>query len=255
MAAVENKKKNREHSLQKLTSIPFDAKNQAQINSLKSYLSEFEFCVSQMYLYQAMSTGLTAWGGSWIVGFFLPIPDFAKYFLTAGLYLGISGYVLEQFSTNDFYDQLKEMKTLYNWCLKAGQLNYQPSKDNSDQLALPEIQRMIKLMAPLCPKEDLIAWPVEVSREREATSSIGYLFNTLSKLSKAPKSNEKEQSIRQLKLDIERDKFQLGVYDAFTQAMGYFATTEFRTLLTAKTSELVAQPLQNFKAKVSTLIM
>ncbi len=167
MAAMEAERKAKKQSMDALTSIPFDLKKVEHIQALHQYLAKFELSVNQMYIYQAMSTGLTAWCGSWVVGFFLPIPDFARYFLTVGLYLGVGGCLLESFSLTDFYEQLNEMKLIYNWCLKNGLSNYLCIIDNNEKLDYPDIQRMIKLMAPLCPKEDMIVWPVENNTDRK----------------------------------------------------------------------------------------
>lgn len=150
MAKVKEQREQRTQSLQQLTSSPFNLTNSDQQLALKKYINAFELNVNQMYLYQALGKGMTAWAGSWVVGRLLPIPDFVNYFLTAFLYVGVTSYMVEHFKMTDFFEQLEDMKALYNWCLKNNQNTYSGSIDNTQKLYSPEIQRLIKLLAPLC---------------------------------------------------------------------------------------------------------
>ncbi|HAU1181590.1 TPA: hypothetical protein JBI17_02330 [Legionella pneumophila] len=260
MAEVGVERANRKEALRVLTSSPFNLDNKEHTQALEKYIKQFELSVNQMYLYQAMSTALTAWGGSWIVGMFLPIPEFANHLLAACLYLGATGYILESFSMTDFYEQLEEMKVLYNWCLKNNKENYSTDIDNTNSLLYPDIQHMIKLMAPLCPTDFMIAWPKEVkTAETQSgilsnTLSIGYsivstpfsLFSTASK-----PSQDQVQRIKDLKVQVETRGLDLGVFAGFEQAIKYFATnSDFRDLLKAK----LTQPVNSVKSMLQTAI-
>ncbi|HAT7072250.1 TPA: hypothetical protein JAN90_05605 [Legionella pneumophila] len=260
MAEVGVERAKRKEALRVLTSSLFNLDNKEHTQALEKYIKQFELSVNQMYLYQTMSTALTAWGGSWIVGRFLPIPEFANHLLAACLYLGVSGYILESFSMTDFYEQLKEMKVLYNWCLKNNKENYSTDIDNTNNLLYPDIQRMIKLIAPLCSTDFMIAWPKEVkTTETQSgilsnTLSIGYsivsapfsLFSTASK-----PSQDQVQRIKDLKVQVETRGLDLGVFAGFEQAVKYFATnSDFRDLLKAK----LTQPVNSFKNLLQTTI-
>lgn len=260
MAEVEVERAKRKEALRVLTSSPFNLDKKEHTEALEKYIKQFELSVNQMYLYQAMGSALTAWGGSWIVGMFLPIPEFANHLLAACLYLGAAGYVLESFSMADFYEQLTEMKVLYNWCLKNGKDNYPSDFDNANNLLYPDIQRMIKLMAPLCSTEFMIAWPKEVKTTEAQT---GILSNTLSlgyyvvsapfsffSTSNKP-SQDQVQRVKELKVQVETKGLELGVFAGFEQAIKYFATNpDFRDLLKAK----LTQPVNSLKNILQTTI-
>lgn len=260
MAEVEVERAKRKEALRVLTSSPFNLDKKEHTEALEKYIKQFELSVNQMYLYQAMGSALTAWGGSWIVGMFLPIPEFANHLLAACLYLGAAGYILESFSMTDFGKQLKEMKVLYNWCLKNGKEKYSSDFDNTNNLLYPDIQRMIKLMAPLCSTEFMIAWPKEVKTEEAQTGllsntlSFGYyvvsapfsLFSTSNK-----PSQDQVQRVKELKVQVETKGLELGVFAGFEQAIKYFATNpDFRDLLKAK----LTQPVNSVKSMLQTTI-
>ena len=214
-----------------------------------------------MYLYHALSTGLTTWGGSWIVGFFLPIPEFAKTFLTASLYLGIGGYILETFSTTDFYEQLEEMKTIYNWVLKGNGANYSLNIDKANKkLENADIQRMIKCMANFCSTEFMIAWPNVVDSAEEQSGIVSTAFSwgysmvasPLSLFSSPAKPNPDQLArIREFRANVETRKFDVGVFAGFEQSIRYFFTNpDFKAILSAKVSE----PVQNLKNMIPAVL-
>lgn len=275
MSDIATERAKRSEKLRVLTSAPFNIENKEQTKALKNYIDNFELSANQMYLFQAMSSGLTTWGGSWLVGFFLPIPDFANYFLTAVLYFGVAGYILERFSMTDFFEQLAEMKTIYNWCLKDGHENYSVvGNDNLDKLANPDIQRMIQLMAPLCSTEFMLAWSKKVTEEEQkgglsTALSMGYtvvstgysvLSSPFSLFSPAKKSDTdlkdlkriRELRINDLKVKVETGGFELGVFNGLEQSIKYFATSpDFRELMTAK----IKQPVDVVKNMVPSTVL
>ncbi len=260
MAAVKKERELRVESLDKLTLTPFDLANSDQQLALKKYIDAFELSANQLYLYQAMGTGIKTWIGSWAVGRLLPIPDFVNYFLTAVLYFGVAGYMLERFSMTDFYEQLEEMKALYNWCLKNRHEICPASIDNTQKLYSPEIQRLIKLLAPLCDPEFMIAWPKEVVKTEEnggwsKTLTAGYsaLTATLSMFSRsAPQPTMDQHRLKELKISVETGGLNLGVFSGFEQAVRYFATsTDFRGMLASK----IQRPLEMVKQVVPAAIM
>lgn len=256
MAEVEAARAKRAEALRALTAAPFDLNNKTHAKALKEYTDQFELSVNEMYLYQALSTGLTAYGGSWLVGFFLPVPDFVNYFLTSFLYLGVAGMILERFSMTDFYEQLAEMKTVYNWCLSA------EVENSLDNLAYPDVQRMVKLMAPLCSTDFMQVWP-KITTQTEESSNM--FSNTLSwgyaavssaasffSSSSSKPSQDQLARIRELKVNVETRAFDVGIYTGLEQSIKYFATnTEFRTILRDK----ISQPIQSVKEYIPKAMM
>lgn len=261
MAEVAAARAKRAETLRKLTADPFDLNNKTHVKALKEYTDQFELSSNQMYLYQALSTGLKAYSGSWLVGFFLPIPEFANYFLTGFLYFGIAGLILERFSMTDFCEQLDEMRTVYNWCLKGGNANYSSDIDNTDNLAYPDTQRMVKLMAPLCSTDFMLAWPRVVAQTEESSGIVSNAFSwgysawtsASSFFSAAPKTNQDQlMRIRELKSNVETSSLDVGVFAGFERAIKYFVTdTEFRNIL----KEKLSQPIQSVKEYIPKAIM
>ncbi len=241
MTAVEKAKKERAEALKALTSKPFNLNDDEQQAALKKYINDFEYSANLMYLFQGMSTGLTAWGGSWLAGFLLPIPEFANYFLSMFLYCGAAGYILQNFSLADFHNQLDEMKVLYNWGLKKSQPEYDGATDNTATLTNPDIQRMIKLMAPLCSTEFMLAWKKITVTEETKTSIWSGVYNVYSLFS-SPKPNVDLNRLQDLKASVERRELDTGVYKGVEGAVRYFATdAHFRELLMAKVKQPVDQ--------------
>ncbi len=241
MTAVERAKKDRADALKALTSKPFNLNDEEQQAALKKYINDFEYNANLMYLFQGMSTGLTAWGGTWLAGFLLPIPEFANYFLSMFLYCGAAGYILQNFSLADFHNQLDEMKVIYNWCLKKNQPEYDGTTDNTVILSNPNIQRMIKLMAPLCPTEFMLVWK-KITAVEETKSSIWSGFSYAYSLFSSPKSDVDLNRLQDLKASVERRELDVGVYKGVEGAIRYFATdVHFRELLMAKVKQPVEQ--------------
>ncbi|EHL28984.1 hypothetical protein [Legionella drancourtii] len=235
MMEIANAKNERVSTLKNLIAQPFDVNNLEQLAKIKKYLNDFEFSANQMYLFQGMSTGIKAWGGSWLMGRILPIPDFASYFLTAFLYFGAAGYILQKFNTNDFHDQLEEMKTIYNWCLKGNKEVYDEA-NNNEKLNHPEIQRMIELLAPLCSTNFMCVWP-KVTDESGPTSGLGIVVNASQKLysrffSATPQPSDK---LKALQIKVENGELALNAFSGAEKAIHYFATDpNFRATLMAK---------------------
>lgn len=229
MMKIAEAKEQRAHALKNLTAQAFDASNAEQLATIKKYLNAFEFSANQMYLFQGMSTGIKAWGSSWIIGRILPIPDFANYFLTAFLYFGAAGYILQKFNANDFHDEVEEIKTIYNWCFKG-------NKEVNDKLNHPEIQRMIELLAPFCSTEFMCVWP-KVSNEQKPQSGLGIVVGATQKLysrffSPTPPLSDKLQA---LQAKVENGEFELNAFTGTEKAIRYFATDpNFRATLMAK---------------------
>ncbi len=260
MAQVKKQREQRKETLSAFISVPFELNDNNQQIILKKYIDAFELSINQMYLYQALGKGMSAWAGSWIIGRILPIPDFVNYFLTAFLYFGVTAYMLERFSMTDFYEQLEEMKIIYNWCLKNNQIEYSENIDNSQKLYSSEIQRLIKLLAPISDLEFMIAWPREITKEEESgtfskTISVGLnaLNSTLSLF--APKESQplpEQQRLKALKMAVETNNLNVGVYSGFEQALRYFASSSnFKTLL----ASTVEKPMEMIKQVVPNILL
>lgn len=244
MSAIKAARAKRSEAISALTSVPFSINNPDQLKELKSYINDFELHVNQMYLFRAMSTCAKAWGGSLIVKTAFPIPDFANYLLNNLLYIGIAGYILQSFSMTDFYEHVEETKQLYNWALKGNKEQYTSDLDNTEVLSNDDIKKLIKLMAPFCDTEFMIAWDRISMPAQQAhggwskTLNSGYtaLCATFSFLSQIPKpSTDAEYRIRQLKTDVEQRHLDLSVYNGADQAIKYFITAPtFKTLMASK---------------------
>lgn len=239
--------------LRVLTSKPFDPGNPEHTGTLKRYIDNFEFKANQMYLYQSLSAGFTDWKGVWLIGLFLPLPEFVKYFITQFFYVNLLGFALAKFSFTDFNNQLKEMKTLYNWSLKGGEDNYHSSINNAENLVNPDIQRMIKLIAPFCSTDFMIAW-TKITEDKEkplSTWQRGYnlVSSGLSWFSSA-KSIADENKINEMKRGVEIRNFDIGAIDGLEQSIKYFTTSiSFREIMAAK----IKQPLETIKQPLETI--
>ena len=262
MDEVAKQRENRKSKLESFIKNDFDLENKEQQLEFKKYIDSFELSVNQMYLYQGASYGLGVWGCSWGIGKVLPIPDFLNYFFVSSLYLGAAGYILGQFRTTDFFDQLQEMKAIYKWCFQAKQ------EDNPQKLLSTEVQRLIKLLAPLCDADFMIVWPRELPKVDEKnpwskTLSAGYLAlsATASIFFRSPaQSTIAGERLKQLKINVEKNELNLSAYSGFEQAIRYFATSpEFRTFITSKLQKpldivqqlLPGAVLEAFHAKLS----
>ncbi|CAM2876347.1 hypothetical protein [Legionella worsleiensis] len=251
MAALKVERDKQKERLNSLISGHFDINNAEQMRQLKGYIDDFEYNVNLMYVYQALSNGLKAWGSSCIIALFLPIPDFINPILSACLYFGIAGFILERYSVSDFGNQLIEMEKLYNWCLKNGNPKYDDHLDNTAKLLNPDIQKMIQLMAPLCPTEFMIAWPKETERAHESSHylssafSMGYslISSPFSLFSSASRPDGNQQiALRDLKISVETRSLDRSSYTGFKQAIDYFMTTmantDYKALLWSKWDDL-----------------
>lgn len=244
MSAIKAAREKRGEAISALTSVPFNIRNPDQLKVLNSYINDFELHVNQMYLFRAMSACAKAWGGSLIVKTALPIPDFANHLLNSLLYIGIAGYILQSFSMTDFYEHVNEMKQLYNWALKGNREQYTSDLDNTEGLANDDIKKLIKLIAPFCDTEFMIAWDRVSTPEQQTnggwskTLNSGYtaLCATFSFFAQTRKPNtDAEYRTRQLKIDVEQRHLDLSVYNGADQAIKYFATAPtYRTLMAAK---------------------
>ncbi len=245
MTAIDMEKAKRKEALRTLTSEPFDDTNQKHLDALTQYNDLFEYRSNQMYLFQGMNEGLKVFAGSWLLGRVLPIPDFLTYMLSFSLYLGAAGYVLEKFSMAEFHDELNEMKQLYNWCFKGGKKNYASNIDNTDKLGQPELQRLVKSIAPLCSIDFMLAWPRETAREEEVKSGWGNVLSlgvaaasSTWGLFANSKSSGNSNQIRELKKSVETGELKVGVFKGCEQAIRYFATSfDYKFMLRTKLNE------------------
>lgn len=241
MNTVQLQRKKRAEDLDNLMSLPFDIRNEKLVSALTSYIDDFEFNTNLMYLFQAMNEGLKPSFSMWMLGYLLPFPEFVNYLTTACIYVGITGHILEKFDLSNFYDELQDMKVLYNWCLKGGQEQYNAKMDNTEKLAQPEIQRLIKSLAPLCSVDFMVAWPRETAKSEESNpgwiaSGIGAVTSAVSFFSSTKSSKDLTQ-ITNLKIAVETGEFDVGVVKGVEKAIMYFTPTN------PKIKELVVSKL------------
>ena len=253
MISVEKTKKERVEALKTLTSKPFNINDEQQLADLRRYINDFEFNLNQMYLFQGLSTGLSAWLASWGVSVFLPIPQWINYCLSIFLYCGAAGYILQNFKMTDFYSQLDEMKIIYNWCLKNNQIEFDGT-DNTVTLSNPEIQRLIKLIAPLCSSEFMIVWK-KVTEEEESKSTISSVFSYAYSMFSSSKPNVDLNRLQDLKASVERRELDVGVYKGVEGAVRYFATDQhFRELLMSRVKLTTEQTVESIKGIIPSVL-
>lgn len=269
LEAAEIEKTKRAQALHNLMETPFDLEAKRMVDKkeiklveeLTRYMDEFEFTLNQMYIYQAMNEFWKFYGFIWSLGVVIPLPEFTNHILTASFYACVSGNILENFSLTDFQEQLNEMKLLYNWCLKDGDKNYNPQIDNTKKIANPEIQRLIKLLAPLVKSDFLIVWP-RLTKPNDTNVNSGYFSRAISYATSTysyfaePKATMDLTKINELKTAVEGNKLDIGVYDGFKQALDYFAKNpKFKEMLQAKITDKAVQA-KNFGIElVSNLTM
>jgi len=237
MHVFEIKRNKRAETLQNLLSIPFDIHNKDLITALNSYMNDFEYSTNQMYVYQALNESLKLCGSVWVAGTILPLPEFAKSFLTTFLYLGVAGRILENFSLTDFHEQLVDMKSIYNWCLKDNKEQYNPQIDTIEKLVQPEIQSLIKMLAPLCSVDFMLAWPRQTAKVEESSPgwSTYFINSAFSLVAQKPKIDLGQ--INQLKIAVEERSLDVGAIKGFQQAVNYFVTSpNFKEILSAQLS-------------------
>ncbi|KTD13995.1 hypothetical protein [Legionella israelensis] len=248
MKKIAAEKEQHREKLQQLMQQPFDIDNQEQMKELQTYLDHFEFSVNTMYIFQAMSELMKLWGGSWVWGLFLPIPEFIGTILNYTLYIGVAGLVLEHFSIKDFHEELAEIQQLYNWVMKAGSEQYSSDTDNSKKLLHPEIQRMIELIAPLSHPKDIIAWKKVTDTEDESGPSFiynaiqyaGYFFSKSS-----PQNTTASMKVLALKERVEKGEMTVGVLEGLKRASEYFAkNANVKKMATDTVLQLCQKPLQ-----------
>lgn len=242
MAAVEKAKKERVEALARFTSKPFDPKDIEQQNKFREYIDSFECSRHQMYFFQGMSAGLKIW----FAGYFLPLPEFANYFFTISLYCGVAGHILQHFSINEFHDQLNEMKVIYNWCLKGGQQEYN-GVDNTAALLNSDVQRLMKILAPLCTTDFMVAWKKEES-QKFYTSAVSYVSSFFTA---SHKVDDTLNQLYLLKNSVEKREFDVGAFKGCQEAIHYFFTSiYFKDLLMTK----LKQPIEQMKSAIPSLI-
>ncbi len=230
MAKVKEERIKRKNDLNRLISTPFDLKNQDHLKALNGYINHFELSSNLMYLYQAMAATIKAWMGFGIMGFLIPVPGFI---LTSTFCIGAFGLILKEFSMTDFYERFDEMKALYSWCFDS-------VKDihHDTLLQVPDIQRMIILLAPLSEKEDIIVWKNNSglwSSIKNKVSSIG-----------STKDSAQLNPVNLLKFNVENKKLNIDVLDGLFKSLKYFTTSsEFRALLTTPLSKFDVSSIMN----------
>lgn len=248
------KKQREEHeaNLQRFMSQPFNPSNKEQLNELKQRIDDFEFTLNQRYLFKGMNTGLQTWGIFTTVRMLLPLPEFANYFLSAFLYLGAAGFILQKFSTTDYYNQLNEMKEIYNWALKDGKDFYDGKTNNTDKLNTAEIQKLITLLAPECDLKFMLAWP-KVTEEQPLKTGFSAVFAVGQNLygrffSSAPEVSGK---LKPLQIQVETETLSVNALAGFEQSLRYFTTSPYcRDLLKAT----IQQPVDYVKGMVPEVI-
>lgn len=232
------------------TSGEFNLDDKEQQLKFKKYIDEFELAVNKMYIFQYMEKGLIPGLAFIIPSWLLPIPNFVNYLFTSLLYFGVAGALAKHFRMTDFLEKQQEIETIYNWCLKNKQSLYIDSIDNSKKLESPQIQRLIKLLAPLCDPKFMIAWPTTRGTwSRTINAGYSALSATFSMFSQA--QTLEQQRLEDLKTKVEKEELSLNTYTGFEQAIRYFANSpDFKGLIVSQIQAPLAMVEQFVPASV-----
>lgn len=260
MAALIAEKEKRSEDFKKLLSTPFNPASHEQINALNKYLTEFECTMNQMYLYEALRQGIKAWAGLWMITKIIPFPGELNILFPAFFYLGVMGYILDGFTTTNYTNQFIEITSLYNWCLKNNESTYDGRIDNTQVLSLPVIQKMVKLIAPLCSTEFMVVWPKVVNAPVVQPGYISWIVSsavsvasTAATLFYKP-SETASPDLLQLKMQVETKAFHLNTYGGFKHAIDYFiSSTEFKDKIREQLNpvvKMVPEPIVAMGASV-----
>ncbi len=230
-------------ALRKLMSTPFDIHNMVQNKQLSHYLNKYELNLNQMYLYQGLSSGITAWLSSYAINIFIPTPGLMRQTSALLFYIGFVSSLLEQFNNPYFLQQHQEMKELYNWCLKNNEQKYNATIDNTAKLATPIMQRFITLLAPLCDPSFMIVWPRNEVLNHKATANLYNRFFA------SPKSQE-QQCIEKLKLQVEQKQFDQDTLERLKHAVHYFTSKEGLTELQKTILDMIPNVIKDSVAQI-----
>jgi hypothetical protein len=210
MNAIEEKSKERATALSLFLAKPFNLDNSEQLKTIKKYNDDFEFALNQTYLFQAGLHGMPLG----FIGYILPLPQFVTHSFAGVFWLGAASLILKCYSIKEFNEQLLEMKEIYKWCS-----NNIHEIDKSKTLSNPEIQRLIKLIAPLCDTKFMVTWsPVESLASKQDDGWINMLWRN--------KPTIEANHTRELKSGVEKRSFDVGVLQGLFQAITYFSQHE-----------------------------
>jgi len=142
----------------------------------------------------------------------------------------------------DFYERFDEMKALYSWCFDS-------VKDihHDTLLQVPDIQRMIILLAPLSEKEDIIVWKNNSGLIVWKNNS-GLWSSIKNKVSSIGSTKDSAQlnPVNLLIFNVENKKLNIDVLDGLFKSLKYFTTSsEFRALLTTPLSKFDVSSIMN----------
>lgn len=260
----------KQSDLEKLTATPFDINKENQLAVLKNYIDKFEYCANKNYLIQDMMyVYATTWGLSLFSSLYIPLVDYPEWIVR---YCFFKVLLLSQLDGTNFNEQLLEMKTIYNWCLKGGQEHYNPSIDNTKKLEHPEIVRLITLLAPLCDVEFMMAWKNVVDNPQKQTSSWGsnlssctsmlrsavsFGYSVYSKgLSEATKPSEEAEKVHKLKIAVETGALSLDFVKSGVQACQYFAlSSSFKSLVVKSATQSLRSLSEPHIAEIAAIDM
>lgn len=260
MQEVENNKLKRKALLANITSKPFNIENQEHLDFLKEEVNVFERNAHLMHLLDGFRSGWKlgfndgkkVWGANLIIQFVLNSTfGYPRLLNWAGygiLLTSFIGYIFEHCKMNDFAEQVKEMRAIYTWVFnKVG--------DNSDKLALSDVRRMTKSLAPLCDVNFMVRWP-EVATDAKGPDIFSVIgsygataFNIFSRKNTPPVDDNDAQKLKldihQLKLDVQNNHFKIGSLLGIKNACEYFALSqEFRDMV----AELIPKPIKTTTA-------
>lgn len=257
MLKISEKKRAQKNALERLITKPFDLNDDEQMQQFRTQVQHFELSLNRMYAFQAMADLMKVWGGSWVWAMMLPIPDSIKVILNFTLYVGVTGWVLSNFNSNDFHQELQDMKILYNWALKGSSERYDDSYDNEQILQDATVQQMVQFMAPLCSTEEMIAWASvsdgTVTRSWKVVQAVQWTASWFGTTQPAPSSVDAK--VQALKEKVERQAFRTGVIEGLKQSLEYFGSNpNFRSYVSQEALRVVEQPFDRLKEALPKLL-
>lgn len=240
MKKITNRKRNRADNLHSLTDKPFNINNTDQVSALNKYLDDFELNVNQMYLFQGLSSQIKTHFAAILIGS-VALPGFINSVLTSSFYLIIMSHFLQKYKMDEFHNQLNEMKKIYNWCLKNGQEVYSCSIDNTTKLANPDIQRLIKMLAPLCSRKFICVWP-NITEKSEPKSALGTVIEVSRNIySRFFITNPQSDQLKLLQTKVEKDDLSLNAFQGLCSSISFFTSKERIKAQASKSIEYVKE--------------
>lgn len=215
----------RAESLTTLMSKPFDINNEAHIEQVRQYMDQYEYKAHQRKIISVVQSTLYYSAATWVLLCFLRMPEFINTFSTIAVLLGVAASAYKSKDQANLLIDDSEMRNLYKWVFNKPTDTYDPKLDRSAMLVNPDMQRLVRLIAPYSTDPDsVIVWPKTSKSSLKGVVALG--MNALS----SAFSVGDPPAVKQLKQDIESQSFNVGWYDSIERSVRFFVTNPYSKL-------------------------